>query len=400
QNFGSNANPKTQMSFYVQPGDTVQYLLEWGDTWPSLNGSPPNDPNDYDVVLFDASNNQPLACNQGINLSMDQPCNQTNSSATNTPGPQPVQGNIWKNTSSSQKSVYLEILFDPAHDGNPDPNLKLLISSSTSYAYTSPRTAAGSIYGQSALPSPYEITAGADSAASPDSIESYSSQGPVFFSQPGAPSFTRMKPDFVGIDCVSVTGAGGFSNPFCGTSAAAPHIAALVALFESGFPSDDPYDLLKAGAKPLGNGGSPNGVYGYGLPDAVRSVASHYANPVASISSPASGATVETGTAVSFSGNCSANSVPGSLSYDWNFGSNSGVADSSATNPSVSFTFVGQYTVTLTCTNAFGNTGTATRDFTVKAASSGGSSGGGGGALGLLALACLLITRLAAVRRK
>ena len=392
QDFGGSSNP-TQMSFYVPAGDTVGYLLEWGDTWPSSSGNPPNDPNDYDVVLFDASNNQPLACNQGINISgTNIPCNQTNTSPTNTPGPQPLQGNTWTNNSSSQKQGYLEILYAPG-DGNPDPNLKVLISGQGYGVYTTPHTAAGSIYGQSALPYPYEVTVGADPASSFDNIEPYSSQGPVFLYQPATGSESRMKPDFVGVDCVKVTGAGGFSNPFCGTSAAAPHIAALIALLESGFPNDDPYDLLKAGATQLGSG-SPNGIYGYGLPNVVRAVASKYANPVASISVPVSSASMSIDQTINFSGTCSANGVPGGLNYDWNFGANSGIADSSASNPSVSFTSAGKYTVTLTCTNAFGNTGTTTRDVSV---SSGGNSGGGGG-LGVLTLAVLLILRIVVLR--
>ena len=36
---------------------------------------------------------------------------------------------------------------------------------------------------------------------------------------------TREKPELIGIDGVAITGAGGFSTPFYGTSAAAPHVA-------------------------------------------------------------------------------------------------------------------------------------------------------------------------------
>ncbi len=392
QNFGTNTNPKTGLVFTVNPSDTVSYLLEWGDTWPSFSGNPPNDPNDYDVVLTDSSGNI-LSCIQGLNFgnaaSPPSPtsCPYTAAPAsTTTPGPQPVMGYQWTNSGSSSVDVYLEILY---RSGNPDPNLKVLIETQKYGVRSTPHTAAGSIYGQSALAYPAEITAGADNATSPDSIEGYSSQGPVFLSQPATGSSSRMKPDFVGIDCVDVTGAGGFGSPFCGTSAAAPHIAALIALMESGYSGQDPYDLLKTGAKSLGTG-VPNGVFGYGLPNAVRSVASFYGNPAASISKPASGATVDTGQAISFSGSCSANGVPGSVSYDWNFGANSGVPDSTAANPSVTFKFVGQYTVTLTCTNQFGNTATATRNFTVKMGSTSSGSGGGGG-FGILTLLSLLL---------
>ena len=55
-----------------------------------------------------------------------------------------------------------------------------------------------------------------------DDIEPFSSRGPT---NNGA-----IKPDVVAIDGVSVTGSGGFASPFFGTSAAAPHVAALAAL--------------------------------------------------------------------------------------------------------------------------------------------------------------------------
>jgi len=57
----------------------------------------------------------------------------------------------------------------------------------------------------------------------------YSSQGP-FTMLDGT---KRNKPDFIGRDCVMVTGYGGFPTNFCGTSAAAPHIGAIAALLLS-----------------------------------------------------------------------------------------------------------------------------------------------------------------------
>jgi hypothetical protein len=77
------------------------------------------------------------------------------------------------------------------------------------------------------------------------SIEQFSSDGPrhVFYLgdgtviTPGNVSSTGgavlQKPDLTAADGVSVTGAGGFPSPFFGTSAAAPHAAAIAALVKS-----------------------------------------------------------------------------------------------------------------------------------------------------------------------
>lgn len=405
QNFGSNAAPVTRLTTGVAAGDTLTWLVEWGDTWAdSVNGLPPtgvaNDPNDYDVIVTDSSGNV-LGCNIGINVgAASTPPSPTSCSysgtagSTNTPGPQPVQGNAWTNSGSSPVTVYLEILY-AAGDGNPDPHIKVLLSAANHQINLQPSTAAGSIYGQSALPYPYEITTGAVSAQDTQTIEPYSSQGPVFFFQPATGPSTRMKPDFVGVDCVTTTGAGGFTEPFCGTSAAAPHIAGLIALFESGYPSADPYAMLKAGATALGTG-SPNGVYGYGLPNAMRSAAAQYPSPTAVISSPGSNATVTPKQTLNFAGSCVAGGAPGTMSYDWNFGANSGIPDSTSLNPSVAYATNGQYTVTLTCTNAFGTSGRASLAITVGSS----SKSGGGGGLGLPGLALLLLIEAVRMRRR
>jgi hypothetical protein len=59
---------------------------------------------------------------------------------------------------------------------------------------------------------------------------------PEFFSSRGPTLDGRVKPDIAAIDGVSVTGAGGFSTPFFGTSAAAPHMGAIAALLLQGAP--------------------------------------------------------------------------------------------------------------------------------------------------------------------
>jgi hypothetical protein len=124
------------------------------------------------------------------------------------------------------------------------------------------------------------ISAGAINASDPgnDDIAFYSSRGPT--------NDSRIKPDITGIDCVSVTGGGGLGSPFCGTSAAAPHIAGIAALLLecnpallAGEPGDSPSgdrtalrDALLNNAVDLGAGGVDN-TYGYGRADASASSA-------------------------------------------------------------------------------------------------------------------------------
>ncbi|MDE2460080.1 MAG: PKD domain-containing protein, partial [Gammaproteobacteria bacterium] len=393
------------------PGDTVSYIVEWDDPWDDSAAA--NDPNgDYDAVLFNSSG-AAIACNQGMNVSTTNgQCNQTNSQPLNTPGPQPIQGNQWQNTGTSPASVYLEIFLV---NGTPGPNpgnlgnqFKILIASQMSNVIqVTPNTPAGSIFGQSAVgnaePStatPGEITVGAVPASNASSIEPYSSQGPVQFGIPGTgtgtqPAETIQKPDFVATDCVSVTGVASFGSPFCGTSAAAPHIAGLIALLLSAYPStDNPYTLLQNSASQPAGGINPNGIYGYGLPNMMTLLASGtYPATSAVITSPASGASVSSGQKVAFAGSCLGYDGSNAFTYDWNFGS-SGLPDSSEQNPSVTFTTAGSYTVKLTCTNKTGS-GSATSSITVTA-----SRFGGGGSLGWLTLTVLLLLQLIALRRK
>ncbi len=86
-------------------------------------------------------------------------------------------------------------------------------------------------------------------------VENFSSDGPrrVFFFPNGTPitpgdfsstgGLLRQKPDITAADKVSVTGVGGFPSIFSGTSAAAPHAAAIAALLKSASPSLTPAQL-------------------------------------------------------------------------------------------------------------------------------------------------------------
>ena len=269
QQFKGSAGSVPYLHIVVtNPGDTVGYIVQWADPW--NDRATANDPNDYDVVVFDnpngdGSNSGPghmaVACNQGINIgpaNNGAACDQANTENVNTPGPQPAQGSQW---TANQTDYYLEVFFKHGH---PSDRIKILVFDQSSFQVLVDPATDGSVMGKAALPNPAEITVGAVNEGDLK-LESYSSTGPVTMGT-GSQDFTLLKPDFVAPDCVNVTGAGGFQTPFCGTSAAAPHIAGLVALAMSGYPGTSPHKLLLESATPKGTG-VPNGQYGFGLPN-------------------------------------------------------------------------------------------------------------------------------------
>ncbi|HEV2112485.1 MAG TPA: PKD domain-containing protein [Gammaproteobacteria bacterium] len=406
-NFGTNSGPVAYLKITVPSlamGDKIGYQVEWNDPWTD-DPAAANDPNDYDVVVFDAaSGGNAVACNQGINIGPPPGgalCTQDNSkNPTNTPGPQPIQGSEW---TASLNTYYLEVLQGATGYGTPGPNLKILVFDATkSVAIGVKPVTPGSIFGHAALPYPAEISAGAiyapNALSGIYSIESYSSQGPVEYGIAGATPQSILKPDFAAPDCVSITGAGGFSSisggppTFCGTSAAGPHIAGLIALLMAGYPSQSPYTLLQQAATQPGSPGQ-NGTFGFGVPIMTNLLsAGVYPVPAAAITAPASGASVNTGQAVAFNGSCTAAPGAGGVKYDWNFGSGSGIADSSQPTPGVTFNTAGTYTVTLTCTASSG-TSTASTSVTINAPSK------GGGSLGLLGVSGLGLIYLVRRRR-
>jgi hypothetical protein len=123
---------------------------------------------------------------------------------------------------------------------------------------------AGQTHGHSAAANAFGCAATPAGAAFPNPfgpsnvVETFSSDGPrrVFFQADGTPitpgdflatgGLLRQKPDITAADGVSVTGVGGFPSPFFGTSAAAPHAAAIAGLLKSANPSFTPAQIRMA----------------------------------------------------------------------------------------------------------------------------------------------------------
>ncbi|MGH8914663.1 MAG: S8 family serine peptidase, partial [Acidimicrobiia bacterium] len=205
-------------------------------------------------------------------------------------------------------------------------------------------------------------------------VETYSSDGPrrIFFQGNGAAitpgNFTEtggqvlQKPDLTAADDVSVTGVGGFPSPFQGTSAAAPHAAAIAALVQSRFPAVSASGIrnaLFASAIDIEAGGTDRDS-GRGIIMANQALAS-LASPPSMASQPAS-QTIPSGSTAMLSATASGTPV---LRYQWYSGTSgntttpiAGAISSTFTTPALTATT--RYWVRVTNPVGTANSTTAT----------------------------------------
>lgn len=177
----------------------TRLVLEWNDRFG-------NSSDDYDMYLFNSSGTIVSASESVQNGTQD-----------------PVEYLYYQNTTGSDQTYNIYIV---KYTGAAKTLELYNYGGSLSSEYRTPQD---SIFGHAAAPN--VIAVGAIPAADPVEIEEFSSLGPCTITYPSA--VIRKKPDVCGIDGVSITGAGGFSNPFYGTSASAPHIAAIAAVLWS-----------------------------------------------------------------------------------------------------------------------------------------------------------------------
>jgi hypothetical protein len=149
-------------------------------------------------------------------------------------------------------------------NGNPQ-TLEVYVLDIAALSDPADQVTADSIFGHPAVPG--AMGAAAVDHTSPNTIETFSSRGPVTIVFPATE--IRQKPDLTATDGVAVTGAGGFPSPFYGTSASSPHIAGVAALLMSGGrTAAAARDALRQTAVDLGPAGRDN-TYGYGRIDAL-----------------------------------------------------------------------------------------------------------------------------------
>ncbi len=249
----------------VAAGGSFSVFLQWNDAYGSSS-------NDYDLLVQDntgaGSISAPNSQRQGPGFPYPVESVTVNNTHGATTTYNILIGN-YKNLAAARTFDYFVICRScyVFSTGLPAPD---------DIALHNYNTLAGSVPNQSDAGGGVVSAAAISASNSPsfNTIEGYSSRGPT--------ADARMKPDVTGIDCVAVTGAAGFPNPFCGTSAAAPHVGAIAALLlscnpallagsGSGTPASNRTTLLNAilnSAVDLGAAGTDY-VFGHGRIDAL-----------------------------------------------------------------------------------------------------------------------------------
>jgi hypothetical protein len=259
----------------VSPNATLRVDLQWAQPWDGVT-------TDLDAYLLDASNDV-VSASEEFNVANTQ---------------KPFEFVAWTNNASVSQTVRLAIdrcgpSCDNVTGGDTEsPRLKLALLQNgggvTATEYES--SVGGDIVG----PTIFGHNGGEDVtsvAAIPfnttESPEPYSSLGPVTHrfgpvngvtaAEPLVPAGILSKPDLTASDCNVTTFFAFEAGPswrFCGTSAAAPHAAAVAALMLQEVPTATPQQIRQA----LQEGASPIGAFGpcaigAGLVDAVEAIA-------------------------------------------------------------------------------------------------------------------------------
>jgi hypothetical protein len=183
--------------------------------------------NDYDLFRLNATATAVAASSTNIQSGTQDPYEQVGQNITQS---MPVV--IVKKAAAAGRFLHL----------NMNRGRFQFVTSGTTHGHSTADSIGA--YGVAATPA---VGPFPNSFSSANVVETFSSDGPrrIFYEGNGTPFTPSLlaaggkllnKPDITAADGVAVTGVGGFPNPFFGTSAAAPHAAAIAALLKSAVP--------------------------------------------------------------------------------------------------------------------------------------------------------------------
>lgn len=329
----------TTMAITIAPESFLQVVLQWPNRFDGSANTA-----DYDLFLFDASGTVEACTLSGL----DGFCASVDAQL-NAPAP-PLEVVFLGNRTSQAVTVNVVI----NRFGGAALPLRLLFAGQI--RVEEHNVARGSIFGHPCVRD--ALAVGAIDAADPgfDTIEAFSSQGPCEIMLPVHDS--RTKPDLVGADGTRTSLT--FFDPFFGTSAAAPHVAAVAALLMEAAGGPDAVspmqlaDTLRRAAIDLGAVGNDN-VFGHGSVDAMQAVdlllGGMNTAPQSTIDSPAGDIMLTPGESLAIQGNCVDAEEDTPFTFAWDFGDIA--APSTAQNPGLlTFANSGTFPITFTCTDA------------------------------------------------
>ena len=203
----SNSIVDESQNITIDNNGYVVAILQWNDKFGASA-------NDYDLLLTDNTDNTLLA----------------SSTLEQSGSHDPIEAVCYHNSTGSTQSR--KILVNK--QSGDDKRIEMFaFGRDINNQYN---TQSGSVFGHAGVPA--VISVAAANATNTAGTTFYSSRGPARIDFPEQQF--RQKPDVTGIDGVSVTGTGGFPSTFFGTSAAAPHVAAIAGLLKEMEPGATP----------------------------------------------------------------------------------------------------------------------------------------------------------------
>jgi subtilisin family serine protease len=329
------------MAVRIPRGGTLFVVLQWADPFDGSANTA-----DYDLFVLNATGTAEACSVQGIEGFCASAEAQLQSTAP------PLETVFVQNTTPTAVMVNLVI---NRFQGAAKP-LHMLFNGAVDILEHN--VSGASVYGHPCVAE--ALATGAIDAEDPgfDTIEPFSSQGPCEIYFPTRQ--TRLKPDVAGADGVQTSLA--LFAPFFGTSAAAPHVAAVAALLmqAAGGPqvlsNIQINNILRLSAVDLGASGI-DPIYGHGAAEAVQAAellqSPTNTAPESAIASPPADLIIPPGETLYVQGTCIDAEDNGPFVFAWDFGDLAPAA-MVQTPGALTVATPGVFPLTFTCTDADG----------------------------------------------